>query len=105
MELFLHAQQLRGLLLGELVDRDTGPQREDLGDGFLVHLVEQVDALGAPLPLLAGALLEQRLLAVAQRGRALELLSLDRGFLLLADLRDLVFELAIVGRRLHATDA
>ena len=52
-----------------------------------------------------GALLEQLLLAVAQLRGPLELLGLDRRFLLLADLRDLVFELAVVGRRLHATDA
>ena len=32
------------LLLGQLVDRDAGPDAEDLGDGFLVDLVEQVDA-------------------------------------------------------------
>ena len=58
-----------------------------------------------PLLLLGGALLEQFLLAVAQLRGPLELLGLDRRFLLLADLRDLVFELAVVGRRLHATDA
>ena len=49
VQLFLHAQQLGGLFLGELVDRDTGPQREHLGDRLFVHLVEEVDALGAPL--------------------------------------------------------
>ena len=54
---------------------------------------------------MAGALLEQLLLVVAQLRGLLELLGLDRRFLLLADLRDLVLELAVVGRRLHATDA
>ena len=104
VQLLFHAQELRGLFLGELVDGDAGPQREHLGDRLLVHLVEEVDALGAPLLLLRGALLEQLLLTVAQLGGALELLSLDRGFLLALDLRDLVFELAVVGRGLHPTD-
>ena len=44
VQLVLHAEELLGLLLGELVDGDAGPDREDLGDGLLVDLVEQVDA-------------------------------------------------------------
>ena len=68
-------------------------------------LVEEVDALGAPLALLGRPLLEQLLLAVAQARGRLELLALDRAFLVLADLGDLVLELAVVGRRLHPADA
>jgi hypothetical protein len=90
VELLLHAEQLRRLLLGELVDGDARPQREDLGDRLLGDLVEQVDALGLGRGLLGDALLEQLLLAVAQRRGLLELLTLDRGFLLAPDLRDLV---------------
>ena len=105
VQLVFHAEQLGGLLLGELVDRDARPQREHLGDRLLGDLVEEVDALGAPLRLLRRPLLEQRLLVVAQLRGPLELLGLDGRFLLLARGRDLVFELAVVGRCLHATDA
>ena len=105
VQLLFHAEELGGLFLGELVDRDAGPEREHFGDRLFVHFVEEVDALGAPLLLFRGALLEQFLLAVAQLGGPLELLGLDRRFLLAPDLRDLVFELAVVGRSLHATDA
>ena len=45
VQLVFHPEQLLGLFFGELVDRDTGPQREHFGDGFFVDLVEQVDAL------------------------------------------------------------
>jgi hypothetical protein len=41
VELVLHAEQLLGLFLGELEDRDAGPDREDLGDGFLLDLLDQ----------------------------------------------------------------
>jgi hypothetical protein len=66
VELFLHAEKLGGLFLGELVDGDTGPQGEHLGDRLFVHLVEEVDAFGAPLAFFAGTLLEQRLLTVPE---------------------------------------
>ena len=45
VQLVLHAEELRGLLLGELVDGDAGPDGQHLGDGLLVDLVEEVDAL------------------------------------------------------------
>ena len=105
VQLVLHAQELGRLLLGELVDGDARPEREHLGDGLLVDLVEEVDALGLELLLLGRALLEQLLLAVAQRRGPLELLGLDRAFLVLADVGDLLLELPVVGRRLHAPDA
>ena len=58
-----------------------------------------------PLGLLGRPFLEELLLAVAQARGLLELLALDRAFLVLADLGDLLLELAVVGRRLHAADA
>ena len=82
VELVLHAEELLGLLLGELVDGDAGPDREDLGDGLLVDLVEQVDAGGLDLGLLGLLLGEQLLLLVAQLAGLLEALGLD-GLLLL----------------------
>ena len=105
VQLVFHAEELGGLLLGELVHRDAGPQREHFGDRLFGDLVEEVDALGAPLGFLRRTLLEQFLLTVAQVRGPLELLGLDRGFLVLAGGRDLVLELPVVGRCLHATDA
>jgi hypothetical protein len=43
VEFVLHAQELGSLFLSELVDGDARPDREDLGDGLLIDLVEQVD--------------------------------------------------------------
>ena len=39
-----HVEKLCCLFFGELVDRNTGPDAEHFGDGFLVDFVEQVDA-------------------------------------------------------------
>ena len=96
VELFLHAEELGRLLLGELVDGDAGPDGEHLGDRLLVDLVEQVDAGGLDLGLLVVLLAEQLLLLVAEAAGLLEVLGLDRLLLLLDDLGDLVLELLVV---------
>ena len=54
---------------------------------------------------LVSLLAEQLLLLVAEPAGLLEALRLDRFLLLLLHLRDLVLELLVVGRRLHALDA
>ena len=54
---------------------------------------------------LLGALGHEALLFVAEAGGRLEVLSLDRLFLLAARVGDLLFELPVVGRCAHATDA
>ena len=59
----------------------------------------------APLLLELALLLRELALLVAQRGGLLELLVLDRGFLVLADLLDLLLELAVARRRGHRLDA
>ena len=82
-----------------------GPDREHLGDRLLVDLVEQVDTGGLDLGLLGLLLAEQLLLPVAERAGVLEVLGLDRFLLLLDDLGDLVLELLVVRRGLHALDA
>ncbi len=105
VQLVLHAQELGRLLLGELVDRDPGPQRQDLGDGLLVDLVEEVDAGRLHLDVLVLLLGEQLLLAVAQTARRLEVLGLHGVLLEPDDLGELVLDLAVVRRGLHATDA
>ena len=105
VELVLHAEELGRLLLGELVDGDARPQRQHLGDGLLVDLVEQVDAGRLHLGVLVLLLAEELLLAVAEAAGLFEVLLLDRFLLLVDDLGELVLDLAVVGRRLHATDA
>ncbi len=105
VQLVLHAEQLLGLLLGELVDGDAGPDGQDLGDGLLVDLVEEIDAGRLDLGLLGLLLAEQLLLLVAERAGLLEALGLDGLLLLADDLGDLVLDLLVVRRRLHALDA
>ena len=87
VELVFHAKELRGLLLGELVDRDAGPVREHLGDDVLVDDVEELDALGTPLLLERRLALELRLLLVGELLRLLEVLPLEGRVLLVADRR------------------
>jgi hypothetical protein len=79
VELVLHAHELLGLGLGELEDGDAGPHRDDVGDLLLrrcsgarrtspaSHCSSSSRFLFVRLPLL-----------VAQVGRLLELLGLDR---------------------------
>ncbi len=59
----------------------------------------------APLLLELALLLRELALLVAQRGGLLELLAVDRVFLVLAHLLDLVLELAVARRRGHGADA
>ena len=51
MQFIFHPQQFCGLLFRELVDRNTSPDRQHVGDSFLIDLVEQVDTLGFNLGL------------------------------------------------------
>jgi hypothetical protein len=105
VQLVLHAEELLRLLLGELVHRDAGPHREHLGDGLFVDLVEQVDAGVLDLALLGLLLGQEVLLGVAEAAGLLEVLLLDGLLLGLDDASELVLEVLVVGRRLHALDA
>ena len=105
VELTLHVDELGGLFLGQLVDRDARPDREHFGDRFLVDLVEQVDAVGLDLALLGGLLFQECLLLVAEAAGFLELLLLDGALLGFLHVVELALDLAQVGRRLHALDA
>ena len=105
VQLVLHAQQPCRLLLGELEDRDAGPGGEHLSDLLVVDLGHDVHVAGLPLLLALGLVGEQRLLLVAERCGLLEVLRVDRGFLLAAHLGDALVELAQVRRRGHAPDA
>ncbi len=43
VQLIFHAQQARGLGLGQLVHRDAGPVAQHLGDLLVVHLGDEVE--------------------------------------------------------------
>ena len=105
MELVLHLEQTGGLLLGELDDRDARGDGQDLGDQLLVDLGDLVEVTGAPLLLALGTAGGELLLLVAQAGRGLEVLPVDRGLLALAHVGDLLVVLAQVRRRGHPADA
>ena len=104
VQVILHSQQLLGLLLGELVDRDAGPQRQHLGDGLLVHLVEQVDARRLGLALQGLAPGQQLPLLVPQLPGILELLGLHRRLLAGGHAGQLGLQLLVLGRGAHALD-
>src|SRR5215218_7108078 len=98
------ARALR-LGLGQLEDGDARPHRDDVGDLLLADLGLLGLLRVAPLLLELALLLRQLALLVAQGSRLLELLALDRVFLVLADLLDLLLELAIARRCRHRLDA
>src|SRR3954452_9014912 len=104
VQLLLHADEALGLGLRQLEDRDARPHRDDVGDLLLADL-GLLGLLGvAPLLLELTLLLRQLALLVAQRSGLLELLALDRVFLVLADLLDLLLELAVPRRSRHRLD-
>src|SRR5680860_71812 len=105
VQLGLHVEQPRGLLLGQLEHRDAGRGGQDLGDELLVDLGHNVHVTGLPLLLTLGLLTQQRLLVVAQGRRLLEVRGVDGGLLLTTDRRDPLVELAKVRRRRHPAEA
>src|SRR5262245_6300338 len=104
VELVLHPDQPLRLGLGQLEDRDPRPHRDDVGDLLLADLRLVGRLLGLPAVLELALLLGELPLLVAQARGLLELLRLDRLFLLAADLRDLLLELAVARRRRHVLD-
>ena len=105
VELLLHADELLRLGLGELEDRDPRPHRDDVGDLVLADLRLLLVGLVAPALLELLLLLRELALLVAERRGLLELLRLDRRFLVGADGLDLLLELAVARRRGHRPDA
>src|SRR5215204_6240220 len=98
----LHLQETGGLLLGHLLDRDTGPHGDDLGDLVLPY----GDALLLDLTLAPGllelaALGDELALGVPEARGLLELLAVDGGLLLGAHGSELLVYLLVVGRRGH----
>ncbi len=104
VQFLLHAEELLALGLGDLDDGNARPHAHDLRDLFLTDA--RVHALVARLPLILELelLVAELALLVAEIGGLLELLRLDRRFLLLAHVRDLLFELPVARRRRHRAD-
>ena len=101
----LHRQQSRGLVGADARHGYARGHREHLGDQVLVDDRGDVEVARLPGLLLLGALLGEAALHVTQRGGLLEVLLVDRGLLVAADVGDLVVEVAQLGRRRHAADA
>ena len=104
VQLVLHAEQTRGLLLGELEDGDAGPVGQDLGDLLVVDLRDDVQVTRLPLLLPLTLLPNQLLLRIAQVRGPLEVLRVDRRLLVAPHARDLLVELPQLRRRGHPTD-
>ena len=104
VQLVLHPEQTRRLLLRQLEDGDAGPVRQDLGDLLVVDLRDHVQIARPPplLPLRLGR--QQPLLGVPQVRGPLEVLRVDRRLLVPTHRRDLLVELAQLRRRRHPPD-
>ena len=105
VQLVLHAEQTRRLLLGQLEDRDAGPVTEDLGDLLVVDLGHDVHMSPLRHCFSRSARCATSCFSLSRRLAAFEVLGVDRRFLLLARLGDAIVELAQVWRRGHPADA
>ena len=99
VERVLHVQQSLGLGLGDARDRDAGPHRDDLGDLLLVDRRRVAGDRGLPLAAEGVDLLAQRGLVLAELGRGLVVLGVDRAVLLLGHPVELALRLAQRRRR------
>ena len=104
VQLVLHPQELLGLGLGQLEDGDPGPHRDDVGDLLLADLGALAALAIGPLVLELPLAVGQLALGVAQVGRLLELLGLDRGLLGAPGLLDLLLEVSVDRRLRHRLD-
>ena len=104
-DLLLHLHQPGGFLLGQLEDRNAGGARQHLGNRLFVHLCRHVGVAHLPGFLLLGPGDGELALVVPQPCCQLEVLRIDRSFLLQADGGDALVELAKVRRRRHPADA
>ncbi len=105
VQLVFHAQQPRRLFLDQARDGNPGPCGHDLRDVLLTDLGDGLPELVAPRRFLEGELVLQLLDLVANTGRGLEVLLVDRVVLVRALLLDLLLELLELvgcGRQLHA---
>ena len=102
VQLVFHLEQLRGLGLGQLEDRNTGRHRQNLGDIVLADLGDRLARAITPAGFLLLALFGQLLLLVTKSSGLLEVLIVDRGLLIALHFGDLLVQLTQLRRRGHA---
>ena len=102
MQLVFHLEQLCGLGLGQLEDRNTRRHRQNLGDIILANLGDCLARAITPAGFLLLALFGQLLLLVTKSSGLLEVLIVDRGLLIALHFGNLLVELAQLRRRGHA---
>ena len=99
-----HREQLLRFLLLHSLERNAGHFRDDVHHVVRGHEHFLLFPFLAPAGQNAVELLLRLLFLVAERGGFLEILGLDRGFLLDANLFDLLFDLLHVRRPRHRVD-
>ncbi len=104
MEFVLHAQELRRLFFGEAIDRDAGPHREHLGDRVLVDEVEDRAARRLDREIEFVALGDQFALLFVEGLGLFEGTTRHRTLFVGANAHDVLIELLLLRRRVHATD-
>ncbi len=105
VEFFFHTKQLRRLFLGEAIDGNTGPVRQDFGDGLFIDYVEGLGSGGL------GGRVELFLLRDGLALLLFETLGLfegtlfERGLLVRSQAENLFVQLALSRGRVHATNS
>ena len=105
VQFILHAQKLGGLFLGELINGDSRPQRQHLGDCLFVNLIEQVDSGSLHLYIFGFFVGQEVFLSVAQKSSCFKVLRLNGLFLLTDDIGEFILDLSVIWRGLHAANA
>ena len=105
VQFILHAQQLGGLFLGELINGNSRPERQHLGDCLFVNLIEQVDSSSLHLYIFGFFVGQEVFLSVAQKPCCFKVLRLNSLFLLTHDIGEFILDLSVVGRGFHAPNA
>src|ERR1019366_8049278 len=104
VQILLEAQETGRLLLGELVDRNPSPVCEHLGNYVLVDDIEELFPGGTPGDIQRRLAFERIALLVGELLRLLEVRPPDGGVLVVADLGQLLVDLAVLGRSGHPPD-
>ena len=104
VEFVLHAQELGRLFFGEAIDRDAGPHREHFGDRVLVDEVEDDSARGLDRQVEFVTLGDEFALLFVEGLGLLEGATRHRALFVGAHAHDVLVELLLLRRRVHAAD-
>ena len=105
VEFVLHPSQFLDVVLGQIRHRNARHQRENFTDELLVDLGDDVEVARLPFTLALCLLREQVLLHIPQRRSLLEILRVDRRFLLFTSVGNTVIKFTKVRRRCHSSNA